>query len=126
VDKSIEKAAAAACSVVAERWLPVLDRVMQRIGGRFTRVQTRLNARDFLLGLLSDVERKTCWQLAEQAGHARPSRLQRLLREAVCDVDGLRDDLRAFAVEQLAHPDAVFIVDETGFLKKGVLCRCRH
>jgi hypothetical protein len=28
---------------------------------------------EFLLGLLSDVESRSCWQLAEQAGHASPS-----------------------------------------------------
>lgn len=92
---------------------------MDLVAGRFARVQTRLSARDFLLGLLSDLERKTCWQLAERAGHRRPSRLQRLLRDTVWDAEGVREDVRALVVGQLAHPDAVLIVDETGFLKKG-------
>ncbi|MET9660509.1 IS701 family transposase, partial [Streptomyces sp. NPDC006510] len=45
---------------------------MARIAGRFGRVEPRTAARAYLLGLLSNVERKNCWQLAEQAGHARP------------------------------------------------------
>lgn len=90
------------------------------IAGRFARVLSWLCAKDFVLGLLSASERKTCWQLAEVAGHARPSRMQRLLREAVWDAERVRDDLRGLVVERLAHPDAVLVVDETGFLKKGV------
>lgn len=70
-------------------------------------------------GLLSGIERKTCWQLAEQAGHARPDAMQRLLRTARWDEDAVRDDLRALVVEHLGHDDGVLVVDETGFLKKG-------
>lgn len=51
--------------------------------------------------------------------HATPYRMQRLLRDAVWDHDQVRDDLRDFVAEHLAHPDAVLVVDETGFLKKG-------
>lgn len=76
-------------------------------------------ARDFVTALLSPVEAKNCWQLAEQAGHVRPSRMQRLLRDAVWDAEKVRDDLRSFVVQQLYHPDAVLVADETGFLKKG-------
>ncbi len=50
----------------------MFDRVTARIAGRFGRVEPRRTARAYLLGLLSGVERKNCWQLAEQAGHARP------------------------------------------------------
>jgi SRSO17 transposase len=45
--------------------------------------------------------------------------MQRLLSTAVWDVDGVRDDLRAYVVEELGEPDGVLVVDETGFLKKG-------
>lgn len=65
------------------------------------------------------MERKNCWQLAEQAGHTRPGLLQRLLRYACWDADAVRDDLRSYAAEHLAAADEVLIVDETGFLKKG-------
>nr|WP_189548267.1 IS701 family transposase [Streptomyces gelaticus] len=92
---------------------------MARIAGRFGRVEPRTAARAYLLGLLSNVERKNCWQLAEQAGHARPGPMQRLLRYARWDADAVRDDLRAYAADHLGTDDAVLIVDETGFLKKG-------
>lgn len=45
--------------------------------------------------------------------------MQRLPRYARWDADAVRDDLRAYAVEHLGTDDAVLIVDETGFVKKG-------
>ena len=45
--------------------------------------------------------------------------MQRLLRRADWDVEGVRDDVRAYVVEQLGGPDGVLIADDTGFLKKG-------
>jgi len=97
----------------------MFDQVMARIAGRFRRVEPRASARSYLLGLLSGVERKTCWQLAEQAGFARPGPMQRLLRSARWDADAVRDDLRSNAAEHLAAAGGVLIVDETGFLKMG-------
>ncbi|MFH8472413.1 IS701 family transposase [Streptomyces sp. NPDC018000] len=92
---------------------------MARIAGRFGRVEPRASARAYLLGLLSKAERKNCWQLAEQAGLARPGPMQRLLRYARWDADAVRDDVRAYAVEHLGTDGVVLIVDETGFVKKG-------
>jgi SRSO17 transposase len=97
----------------------MFDQVMARIAGPFGRVEPRATARSYLLGLLSGVERKNCWQLAEQAGHVRPGPMQRLLRYARWDTDAVRDDLRAYAVEHLGTDGAVLIVDETGFVRKG-------
>lgn len=80
----------------------MFDEVMARIAGRFGRVEPRATARGYLLGLLSSVERKNCWQLAEQAGHTRPGPMQRLLRYARWDADAVRDDLRAYAADTSA------------------------
>ncbi|UNM11843.1 IS701 family transposase [Streptomyces formicae] len=92
---------------------------MARIAGRFGRVEPRASARAYLLGLLSQAERKNCWQLAEQAGHIRPGPMQRLLRYARWDADAVRDDVRVYAVDHLGTDGGVLIVDETGFVKKG-------
>jgi hypothetical protein len=40
--------------------------------------------------------------LAERAGEVSPDGMQRLLRRADWDVDGVRDDIRGYVVEQLA------------------------
>ena len=89
------------------------------IAGRFGRVEPRRQARAFLLGLLSDVDTRSCWQLAEQAGDASPHPMQRLLGEAVWDADAVRDDVRGYVVDALGDPLGVLILDDTGDLKKG-------
>ncbi|MFJ1890510.1 IS701 family transposase [Streptomyces sp. NPDC088170] len=98
----------------------MFDQAMALIAGRFKRVEPRATARAFVLGLLSGAERKNCWRLAEQAGHARPGPMQRLLRTASWDADAVRDDIRAYVLEHLGADDGVLIVDDTGFLKKGI------
>ncbi|MFI6333278.1 IS701 family transposase [Micromonospora chersina] len=94
--------------------------MLASFAGRFGRVEPRRTATAFVIGLLSDIEVKTCWQLAEQAGHARPDGMQRLVYRAVWDADAVRDDLRQVIVGRFGDPDAVLVVDETGDLKKGV------
>jgi SRSO17 transposase len=46
--------------------------------------------------------------------------MQRLLRWADWDIDGVRDDVRGYVAERLGEKDAVLIADDTGFLKKGI------
>ncbi len=100
-------------------WSGTLDALHARVAARFGRAEPRRRVRAYVAGLLSPVERKNGWQLAEQAGEATPTGMQRLLAGAKWDADAVRDDLRAYVVEQLGDPEAVLIVDETGFLKKG-------
>ncbi len=59
------------------------------------------------IGILSDTSRKNGWQLAEHAREARPDGMQRLLSQAVWDTNGVRDDLRAYALEQLGTESAI-------------------
>src|ERR671939_1808087 len=100
-------------------WAAELDALVTRIAPRFPRREVRLRVGAFLRGLLGSVERKHGWQLAEQAGERTPDGMQRLVATADWDADAVRDDLRAYVVEHLADPEAVFVIDETGFLKKG-------
>jgi SRSO17 transposase len=116
-----DRAAAAGHSVAVEEWLAEFDTGFAAIAGRFGRVEPRRQARAFLLGLLSDVDTRSCWQLAEQAGDGSPHAMQRLLGEAVWDADGVRDDVRGYVVDALGDPDGVLILDDTGDLKKGDL-----
>jgi len=100
-------------------WEQEFDRVAQRIAKHFARPETREQARDYLQGLLSPVERKNGWQLAEHLGHANPYRVQHLLDRAVWDADAVRDDLTRYVVEHLGEEEGILIADESGFLKKG-------
>ena len=100
-------------------WARGLSAMHARIARRFARPEPRRRALSYLKGLLSPVERKNGWQLAEQAGEGTPDGMQRLLATADWDADQVRDDLRAYVVEHLGEPQAVLVVDETGFVKKG-------
>ena len=101
------------------RWADGIEQVHQCIAGRFRRPEPRRRALSYLRGLLSPVERKNGWQLAEQAGDATPDGVQRLLYNYRWDADQVRDDHRDYVVEHLGDANGVLVVDETGFLKKG-------
>ncbi|GAA2533702.1 IS701 family transposase [Pilimelia columellifera] len=92
---------------------------MVRLGHRFVRVEPRRRARAYVRGLLSPLADKNGWTLAEAAGDVSPDGMQTLLNKAGWDTDGVRDDVRAYVADNLGHPGAVLVVDETGFLKKG-------
>jgi SRSO17 transposase len=99
--------------------LPLAD-VARRLCSHFGRSETKQLALDYLQGLLSCVERKNGWQLAEHLGQVNPYRLQHLLDRAVWDAEAVRDALRHYVIEHLGSAQGVLIVDESGFLKKGI------
>ncbi len=99
-------------------WAAGLEEVHRRIAGAFARAEPRTRVLAYLRGLLSQLERKNGWTLAEAAGEVSPDGMQRLLRTADWNADAVRDELRAYVVERLG-PGGVLIVDETGFVKKG-------
>jgi SRSO17 transposase len=114
----IAESAAPAVGAVGA-WAAGLEALHARVARRFARAEPRRRALAYLRGLLSPVERKNGWQLAEQAGEATPDGMQHLLARADWDADRVRDDLRTYVVEHLGDQQAVLVVDETGFLKKG-------
>ncbi|MEV0430514.1 transposase [Micromonospora sp. NPDC050495] len=114
-----DRAVAVGHGVDPAGWRIILDEAVTRVAGRFVRAEPRRTAGQFVEGLLSGVERKSCWSLGERAGHTDPQAIQRLLRTAAWDADAVRDDVRDWLIEQLGHPDGVLVIDETGDLKKG-------
>ncbi|MFJ5776078.1 IS701 family transposase [Streptomyces sp. NPDC093094] len=75
-----------------------LEELFLRTGARFARVESRRRMRDCVRGLLGPVGRKNSrW-----------------------DADSLRDGLQAYVAEQLGTPNGVLIIDDTGFVKKGI------
>lgn len=104
----------------ASRWSLGLAELHERFVHRFARSEPRESALAYLQGLIAPLERKNGWTLAEQAGHTAPDRIHRLLNRIEWDADEVLDDVRDYVVEHLGDPDAVLIVDDTGFLKKGV------
>src|SRR6266581_7280464 len=101
------------------RWAQALARLHARFAPRFVRPEPRRRALAYLQGLMSSIERKNGWQLAEHAREATPYGMQRLLSQAVWDTDGVRDDLRTFVLQQLGSSPLTVVIDESGFLKRG-------
>jgi SRSO17 transposase len=108
-----------AASLEVGGWRAELDGLLDRFGRLFVRAEPRGQAGRYLEGLLGPVERKNGWQLAEAIGDARPWRTQRVLSHVLWDEEAARDLCREHAVERLGAEDAVLVVDESGFVKKG-------
>jgi SRSO17 transposase len=96
-----------------------LDDAFALVAGRFFRREVRVRARACLAGMLSGLERKTSWSLAEHAGEGTPDGMQRLFTTARWDEDAVRDDVRGYVSAELGDPDGVLIGDDTGFEKGG-------
>jgi len=95
--------------MVADLAAAELDRVHERIAGRFARSEPRARVREYVSGLVVALERKNGWTLAERAGEISPDGMQRLLRRADWDADGVRDDVRDYVIESLGDRDGVLI-----------------
>src|SRR3712207_4844865 len=100
-------------------WAASLRDVKGWIRRVFRQERMAASAGLFLDALLGPERRKTGWMRAEAAGDPGPWRQQARLGRAQWDADALRDVVRDYVVETLAEPEAVLVLDETGFLKQG-------
>jgi SRSO17 transposase len=118
--------AAADASVGHDDHQDLLDDLMAQVAPCFARRETRLTCKDMVHGLLSELEDRNCWTLAEAAGHACPYRMQHLLSRARCDEQRMLDTAAGWAVGRLSAgqdgADAVLIVDETADEKSPDSC----
>ena len=105
--------------LMLELWASSLRDAKAFIRPLFTQARVAASAGLFLDGLLGPERRKTGWMRAEAAGDPGPWRQQAILGRSRWDADALRDVVRDYALETLADPDAVLVIDETGFLKQG-------
>src|SRR5215831_3260522 len=101
-------------------WRDDLDDLKQRIGRLFRRPEPRRQIGLYLDGLIGEVDKKNGWQLAEYAGDPAPWRMQALLGRTIWDQERARDICREYVIERLGDASGVLVVDETGFLKKGL------
>ena len=96
-----------------------LEETTARVGRHFANPSARASAGAYLQSLLSSVERKNSWQLAEAAGFETPYRFQHLLGRGAWDAAALRDEQLDVVLAGLGVEDAVLAIDETGFVKQG-------
>ena len=112
----------AAGVIVEDRaWLGKLDGELRgELAPVFAQASSRLTAFSYIGALLAEPgDRKSCWQLAERAGHATPRRMQALLAEYAWDWKAALAALQRFIVARLGDPEAIVVLDETAELKKG-------
>ena len=102
-----------------EDWAAAFAAYHARFAPLFFREEVRERSARYLRGLLSPVERKNGWQVAEAIGDPDPAGVQRLFYQAVWAADTVRDEFQRFVVDTFGDPDAILVLDETGFLKKG-------
>ena len=109
----------ASIETTLELWASSLRDVKARLRPLFGDVRVASSANQFLDGLLGEERRKTGWMRAEAAGDPGPWRQQAVLGRSHWDAEALIDIVRDYVLENLADPDAVLVIDETGFLKQG-------
>jgi SRSO17 transposase len=112
---------AAGAIVEDGRWLGSLhDELRARLAPVFAQARSRLAAFAYIGALLAaGGDRRSCWQLAEAAGHGTPRRMQALLAGHAWDWQAALGALQRFIVWHLGSPDAVLVLDETAELKQG-------
>jgi SRSO17 transposase len=101
-----------------EGWREEFDRLHARLRPHAARSRTHEQMKLHLQGVLGKAERKNGWHLAEAAGDASPYAMQHLLSRSSWDVEGVREETRRYVREGFEQILA-WIVDESGFLKKG-------
>jgi len=112
---------AAAAIVEDGRWLGKLHGELRALlAPVFAQARSRLTAFAYVGALLAEHgDRRSCWQLAERAGHATPRRMQALLAEHAWDWTAALKALQQFIAARLGDPEAIMVLDETAELKKG-------
>ena len=112
----------AAGAIVEDRaWLGKLHGELRGLlAPVFAQARSRFTAFAYVGALLAESgDRKSCWQLAEAAGHATPRRMQALLAEHAWDWEAALAALQRFIAAHLGNAEAIVVLDETAELKKG-------
>jgi SRSO17 transposase len=102
-----------------DMWESELESVLARILPLFYRTESKRHAEQYVRGLLSPIQRKNGWTIAEHVGEPEPTALQRFLNLSPWDADALLEVNREYAMEHLAAHGGILVADPTGFPKKG-------
>lgn len=102
---------------------PGLTEFLHAFDGCFGRITARRHLDTYILGQLSDLERKSVEPMADAAG-TPPRDLQQFLGLYRWDESAMRDALQQHVARRHAHPHSVGIIDETSFVKKGNQTAC--
>ncbi|SFJ15014.1 IS701 family transposase, partial [Planctomicrobium piriforme] len=100
--------------------MPELGEFLSRYAPLFGRDENQLHAMTIMQGLLAGGERRNVENMAEAAEGGVVRTLQKFIAQGVWKDAAVLSELRMHVVELLGDDDAVMILDETGFPKKGV------
>jgi SRSO17 transposase len=116
-----DQQATAAATTGGRGWLEKLqDELLALLAPIFCQASSRLAAFAHLRALLAEPGgRRSCWQLAEAAGHAMPRRMQALLAQHRWDWQTALTALQHFILDHLGKAGAALVLDETAKLKQG-------
>jgi SRSO17 transposase len=95
-----------------------LQRFLQRYLPCFYRVEQRALAEVVLQGKISKLERKTSEPIAYLAGRPREP-VQHFVGAGLWDDEAVMTELRRHVAQERADPNAVLVLDPSGFAKKG-------
>src|SRR5579862_3735687 len=102
-----------------KRWAKEFEQFCDRFRCFFIRDEAWESAFLYFRGLLSGAHRKNTWQMAEAVGLSRPDRLQRVLTTDVWADEAALLELDRFVVEAFGEEEAIGVLDESGFPKRG-------
>src|SRR4051812_733754 len=98
--------------------LPRLERFLAPFTGAMCSPEQRVNARQYVQGLISDLPSKDAESISYLHGRDRQG-LQKFLGQADWDHKPLLAELARQVGEQLGQPDAVLVFDPSAFPKQG-------
>ncbi|MGC0379790.1 hypothetical protein RKD33_000006 [Streptomyces sp. SAI-129] len=105
----------------AEQWNLELNDLFVTIGHRFRRVELRRRMRDSCAVYSPRQPGRTAGSRPNRpATPLTPDGLQHLLADAKWEPDDIRDDLQGYIADKLGEDGGVLIIDDTGFVKKGI------
>ena len=102
-----------------QRLKPALEAFLDHYAPRFGRPEAQAHARRFVQGLLLGGDRRSVENIAEAIDGCVVRSLQQFIATSPWDAAAVLADVRDQVRDEWADPEAVVIVDETGFPKKG-------
>jgi SRSO17 transposase len=101
-----------------------VDDLFQRTGKYFSRIEARLQAREYILACASELPKLNGWTISEFIGDRTPDKTQRLLAKTKWDDNKFLQEIRRYVVEKLEaikrpRTMRIFTLDESGQEKSG-------
>lgn len=85
----------------------------------FSRSEPRENFFRYMVGQLSDLERKSIEPMALHVTGGNPRRMQSAVTDALWDEEKMLSKYHGLVHQDMADPDGVVMFDESAFIKKG-------